>query len=133
MEPKIYSKMKLSSWKKGEYIMTINQMTKLDIQNMYQKIDINQLDVGALFALKTIVESELAMSIRETFNEPHLTPRNLICFDNCIARIKHNKLVEAWWELVDILSDKADIEYVTTNELVLIKFALNALIEALSN
>ena len=111
--------------------MTINQMRKADLDNLYAKIDINKIDEGALFALKKVVETELYTSIRVEFNEPHLTMRNITCFDNCMNCIAQNKMENAWWEMVDIISYKNSDDFITTNELMLIKIALDKIIQNL--
>ncbi len=76
-------------------------------------------------------KSELEVSLRISGEEPHLTPRNYICFENCVRCLKDNDIVQAFWEMTDICSYKRKEDYITTNELALVMLAIDLITDKL--
>lgn len=106
--------------------MTYHKMTKKDFDEKIEKVvNIKDLKIDDLQALKRMFNSELEISLRFPSDEPHLTPRNWVCFNNCIRCLGYNDLIQAFWEMTDICSYKRSTDYITTNELALVVIAID--------
>lgn len=112
--------------------MTFNYMKKERLDEMFNKLDINNIDESTVFAIKKILETEMNLSLRVEQEEPHFSPRSVICFKNCMNCLKRNNIENAWWEMTDIISYKKPDEFLTTDEIVLVCMAFENIIEKIT-
>lgn len=112
--------------------MTCNQMKKSDLDMLFSKIDINNVDAASLFSIKKILQIEMEISLRMEGEEPHFTPRNIVCFQNCLKCLNSGDVTRAWWEMTDICSYKKANDFLTTDEVSLVYIALENIIPKIS-
>lgn len=116
--------------------MTPNKITKNDILEMYNEIEADRLlkkeMASKLMAFQGVVMNERECCIHNWYEGSEtkpLTPRNMICFGNVSKAVIDNDFKVAWWELIDILTDVNDNEYLEIDELILFSLALDMIVE----
>lgn len=111
--------------------MTANKLKKKDLNELFNKVDVRNLDKKVLYSIKRVLNNEVECSIRNEGIDKHLTPRNVVCFNNVLECLNRNEIEVAWWELTDIISFNKDEDYISVDEVVLLNIGLGLIIEKL--
>lgn len=118
--------------------MTPNKFTKNNILEMYNEINtedfLNKENYTKILAFQSVMLNERECCIHQWYEgstTKPLTPRNIICFINITNCLDENDLKGAWWELIDILTDVHDDEYLEIDELILFSLGLDLFIKGL--
>lgn len=117
--------------------MTPNKLTGKDFRELYSKINCDfteETNKQNLFAFFAVIRNEKECCVHEWYNlssTKPLTPRNIVCFSSFTNNIFVNDLKSAWWELIDILDDVKDDDYIEADELVLFALGFEIFIKKL--
>ena len=118
--------------------MTPNKISKNNILEMYEKIDIDNLfeeeNMNKIMAFHSVILNERECCMHEWYNGSKtkpLTPRNCACYGNVIRAVIDENFKSAWHELIDILTDVHEDELLEIDELIVFSFALEMIIEGM--